>query len=342
MGSCGSGYPPARPIRHSAGVQSPTQRAFTLDDVTTAARTAFPDTTVASAVQLTGGSFGTVWRVDLADGRQTVLKVGPDPKAKLLRYEAGMLEGEADYLRLVETRATGVPGPRLLHLGDEWLFMTLVPGIPLCDQPEELDSSPARFATGAAVARMHAVTGDFFGYPGDRPRADNWPDGYAAILEAVLADAVDWAVELPVEPDVLRGLVIRHRAVLAAVTTPVLLHFDLWDGNVLTTVEDGAAHLAGLVDGERYFFGDPMIDFASPWLFRDILADPEHPFVRGYQSVRPLVVDDAVRIRYDFAQLYLYLLMVVEFPSRGKTPESQQSMWDLLYKIIREIVDRLS
>src|SRR5689334_23706219 len=91
---------------------------------------------------------------------------------------------------------------------------------------------------------LHGVTGEFFGYPGDRPRAGNWPDGYAAMLEALLADAVDWGVPLPVEPDALRGLVTRHRGVLAAVTTPVLLHFDLWDGNVLTTVEDGRAQLS--------------------------------------------------------------------------------------------------
>jgi fructosamine-3-kinase len=324
------------------GVQSPTQRAFSSDDAIAAARIAFPDTTVTAVEQLTGGSFGTVWRVDLADGRHTALKVGPDPKAKLLRYEAGMLESEAQYLSLVERYAPGVPGPRLLHLSDDWLFMTLVPGTPMSDLPEEVDTASARFATGACVAQLHGVTGEFFGYPGDRPRAGNWPDGYAAMLEALLADAVDWGVPLPVEPDALRGLVTRHRGVLAAVTTPVLLHFDLWDGNVLTTVEDGRAQLSGLIDGERYFYGDPMIDFASVWLFRDIFAEPDHPFVAGYRSVRPLRVDEGIRIRYDFAQLYLFLLMVVEFPSRGKTPESQQWMWDLLGKLIREIVDRLS
>jgi Ser/Thr protein kinase RdoA (MazF antagonist) len=323
-------------------VQSPTQRAFSGDDAIAAATIAFPDTTVTDVEQLTGGSFGTVFRVDLADGRRTALKVGPDPNARLLRYEAGMLVSEAQYLRLVERGAPEVPGPRLLYVSDDWLFMTLVPGTPMCDLPEEVDTAPARFATGASVARLHGVTGEFFGYPGERPRADNWPDAYAAMLRALLDDAVDWDVALPVEPEVLRGLVTKHSDVLATVTTPVLLHFDLWDGNVLTTVEDGRAQLTGLIDGERYLYGDPMIDFASPWLFRDMLAEDGHPFLAGYRSVRPLDIDAGVRIRYDFAQLYLYLLMVVEFPSRGKTPESQQWMWDLLTKLIREITDRLS
>jgi fructosamine-3-kinase len=162
------------------------------------------------------------------------------------------------------------------------------------------------------------------------------------MIQAILDDATDWAVELPVEPEVLWELVSRHRLLLATVTTPVLLHFDLWDGNVLTTVEDGAAHLSGLVDGERYLFGDPMIDFASPWLFRDILAEPGNPFVRGYQSVRPLPVDDNLRIRCDFAQLYLYLVMIVEYPSRGMTRATDPARWDLLHGLVRDIVSRLS
>ncbi|HWB36072.1 MAG TPA: aminoglycoside phosphotransferase family protein, partial [Rugosimonospora sp.] len=272
-------------------MRSPTQRAFSYADVVTAAKVAFGEP-VSHATELSGGSFGTVWRVDLADGRSTVLKVGPDPAAKLLRYEAGMLACEAQYLRLVEARAPGVPGPRLLHEGDDWLFMTLVPGTPLHGLPDTVDGAPARFEAGAAIARLHGVTGDFFGYPGDRPHADAWPAAFAGMLDALLADAVDWGVELPVEPEALRRLVSRHHDVLVGVTTPVLLHFDLWDGNVLTVpgapaaTGERTARLSGIVDGERYLWGDPMIDFASPWLLRDIFADPEHPFVRGYQSVR--------------------------------------------------------
>jgi Ser/Thr protein kinase RdoA (MazF antagonist) len=323
-------------------VPGPTQRSFTRDDVDAAARTAFPHTTVSAAEQLAGGSFGTVWRVDLADGRRTALKIGPRPGAKLLRYEAGMLAAEGEYLRLVERHAPGVPGPRLLYLADDWLFMSFVPGTPLSDLPDGVDGAPARYDTGAAVARLHGVTGDFHGYAGDRPRAGDWPTAYAGILGAALDDGADWGVPLPVPADVLRALPGRHAAALATVSTPVLLHFDLWDGNVLTTVADGTARLSGLIDGERYLWGDPMIDFASPWLLRDIFAEPDHPFVAGYRSVRPLAVDPAVRIRYDFARLYLYLLMLVEFPSRGKTPTSDPRMWQLLNDLIPQVVTDLS
>ena len=79
-------------------------------------------------------------------------------------------------------------------------------------------------------------------------------------------------------PAGIAASVERHRACLATVTRPALLHFDLWDGNVLGP--DGS--LTGLVDGERYLYGDPLLDLVSPALFRRIEDEPDHPFLRGY------------------------------------------------------------
>ena len=59
------------------------------------------------------------------------------------------------------------------------------------------------------------------------------------MVRAVLADAGRFAVMLP-RPmaDVLDWFNARA-AVLDEVITPVLVHFDLWDGNIL--VESGSA-----------------------------------------------------------------------------------------------------
>ncbi len=291
---------------------SPTQRRLTVKDVYAAAARAF-DTDMFAATELKGGSFGSVWRVDLADGRSTVLKVAPDPTAKLLTYEADMLAEEANYLRLAGPVA-GMPTADLLYADDEFLFMSLLPGVPLYQI--ENDTSAIRAEAGAAIAHLHGVTGDYFGYHGDRPHAATWPDAFSAMLGTLLDDAEAWGVRLPVPREEIEAAVDVHRALLAAVTTPSLLHFDLWDGNVLT---DGG-RLTGLVDGERYLWGDPLVDFVSPALFRDIFETPDHPFVRGYAEVRPLVIDQSVRIRVRLYRLYLYVLMIVEYPSRGMDP----------------------
>jgi fructosamine-3-kinase len=316
---------------------SPTQRQLTLDDVRTAARTGFgPDTEVSAAEQLSGGSFGSVWRVDLADGRRVVLKSAPESSAKLLIYEAGMLAEEANYLRLAAPVA-GAPTADLLFVNDEYLFMSFLPGVPLADLPDALDTADIRAQCGAAIARLHGVTGDRFGYHGARPHASNWPDAFAAMMEAIFEDAEVWDVQLPVPPAAVRSSLATNHALLAAITTPRLLHFDLWDGNVL--VDAGA--LSGLVDGERYLVGDPLLDFASPALFQDMLADPDHPFARGYAQVRPLKIDDGVRRRLWLYQLYLYLLMVVEYPSRGMRPEDDPARWELLAHLVRSRIELL-
>jgi fructosamine-3-kinase len=279
-----------------------------------------------------------VWRVDLGDGRRTVLKAGPTRDSRLLAYEAGMLAAEADYLRMVADRAPEVPTPRLLHESDEWLFMTMLPGIALPLLPPGTDTSTARFECGMAVARLHAVTGDRFGYPGPRPQAATWPAAFTAMVEALLDDAVAWRVPLPIEPARIRAAVAAHTDVLAAVTTPSLLHFDLWDGNVLATA---GGHLGGLVDGERYLFGDPLVDFVSPTMFRDIFEEPDHPYLLGYRSVRPFPVDPGVRRRAWLYQLYLYLLMTVEFPSRGMTMATHGARWVRQVDLLNDLLSKL-
>ncbi len=228
-----------------------------------------------------------------------------------------MVGEEANYLRLAAP-VEGVPTAELLHVDDEFVFMTHLPGEPLFTLSG--DTSGIRAESGAAIARLHSVTGDYFGYHGDRPHAANWPDAFAAMIAAALDDAVAWDVRLPVPAEKISAAVDAQRDVLATVTTPSLLHFDLWDGNVL--VENG--RLSGLVDGERYLWGDPLVDFVSPALFHDIFETPDHPFVRGYQQVRPLEIDEEVRIRVRLYRLYLYLLMIVEYPSRGMDPDEDR------------------
>jgi aminoglycoside phosphotransferase (APT) family kinase protein len=262
---------------------------------------------VTDAAELSGGTFAAVWRARLGDGRDVVVKVGPPSEARLLRYERGLIEAEAAYFRMVRDGAPGVPVPDVLHLGDNWIVTTLLPGQSLTDLS---DTAAVREQLGATIAGLHRITGPHFGYTGDRPAGPDWPTAYGAIIDALLADAADWDVPLPAGLDELAA---RHSANLATVTRPALLHFDLWDGNVLAA-ED---RLTGVVDGERFLWGDPLLDLVSPALFHRIEDEPEHPFLRGYTAATDLVLDDDARTRLALYRVHLYLLMLAEGPSRG-------------------------
>jgi hypothetical protein len=176
------------------------------------------------------------------------------------------------------------------------------------------------------MAKAHTVTGELFGYPGgNRPRGANWPDVFGEMVEDLLADAVDWDVILPIEPQRIRGFVRAGGDALARIRRPALVHFDLWDGNVLC--EDG--RLTGLVDGERYLYGDPLIDFVSPAISHPLTEIASHPFTAGYEPA--VEWDEAAMTRLALYRMHLFLLMVVEGPSRGMGPQlqAQRAGWML-------------
>lgn len=329
---------------------------------------------VVDSAVLTGGGFASVVRVTLSDGRDVVLKVGPAPGTALLEYEAGMIAAEVRYLRLAGPDV--LPGSPMAHLyaaggggpESEWMITGLIPGVSLASLVELGDvSGPAasvREQLGAAMARVHGVyspTGRFgyeghcgyegrVGYEGrpgcegDRPHGATWGEAFTAIIMSLLRDARVWDVKLPAPDEKILALVDAHRGELDGVTRASLLHFDLWDGNLLCSPADGDAGgdtdgdadrdtrgdadggadasglvLTGLVDGERYLFGDPLVDFVSPALFRRIEDEATypggHPFVRGYG--RSTAFTDGEVRRLTLYRMHLYLLMVIEMPSRG-------------------------
>jgi aminoglycoside phosphotransferase (APT) family kinase protein len=305
-------------------MRSPTQPELEAGDIAALVREALgARTAVDEARELTGGTFAGVWLVTLSDGQGIVVKVGPPPGARLLRYERGLIAAEASYFRLVRAAAPGVPVPEVLHEGDGWLVTTLLPGRTLADLagagPPSGDAA-VRAELGAAVAALHRVTGDRFGYSGDRPSAPTWPAAFAAMVGDLLDDAAAWDVPLPAGAPDIRDLIADRHAELASVTRPALLHFDLWDGNVLAAPDAaGRLRLSGIVDGERFLYGDPLLDLVSPALFRRIEDEPGHPFLRGYARAtgRDVPLDASARTRLALYRAHLYLVMLAEGPSRG-------------------------
>ncbi len=80
---------------------------------------------------------------------------------------------------------------------------------------------------------------------------------FGAMLDTILAEADQYRLTLPRPADVIQRRAARHEGVLDEVTTPVLVHFDLWDGNILLDLDGGALRIGGLIDAERAFLGRP-------------------------------------------------------------------------------------
>jgi len=335
------------------GELGPTQRHLELPQIARWVAQAFgPGVGVTASTALTGGGFATVHRVQLSDGREVVLKAGPEPGIGLLEYERGMVAAEVRYLRLAGPGVIeGSPLPRLLGSGGpgdesgdgEWMITELLPGVPLASLCTEL-ADPAvapgvRAAVGAAMARVHRVSSPtgVFGYDGGRAHGPSWSAAFTAIIAALLADAERWRVPLPVDGAEIMSLIASGQAELDRVRRAALVHFDLWDGNVLCRAgAGGGCELTGLVDGERHLFGDPLVDFVSPALFRRIEDEPDHPFLRGYG--RTAAFSGGELLRLAFYRMHLYLLMVVEMPSRGMYEDTHAQRHGELRRLLSDAV----
>ncbi|MFI2318015.1 phosphotransferase [Streptomyces sp. CB00072] len=303
---------------------------------------------IASRATLTGGTYNTVTRVTLTDGRDWVVKT-PPPHTAALRYERDLLVNEVAFYTAA-AQSGGAAAPRVVRSEPDpasptgaYLVMTARPGRPWHEvgTAGAGDEPRLRAELGEAVGRLHSVTGPAgFGYPAEPfgPLAATWRAAFTAMTEAVLADAETYRARLPYPVGHIRTVLADAAHVLDDVTRPALVHFDLWPGNLLVTGDPGARTIGGIIDGERMFWGDPVADFVSLALFADIERDGD--FLDGYARSTGGAVEftDSLRTRYALYRSYLYLIMLVETVPRAVGPEAAEETWE---SVAPHLVDAL-
>jgi thiamine kinase-like enzyme len=109
----------------------------------------------------------------------------------------------------------------------------------------------------------------------------------------------------------LRDVLDNHSACMNEVSEPSLIHWDLWDGNLL--IENG--QITGIIDFERALWGDPLIEYYFTNASLDNTA-----FKKGYGRYEQLSVMEQKRVLY--YRLYLNLIMYVECYYRGYSDEA--------------------
>ncbi len=209
-----------------------------------------------------GGDLSTVVRVRLADGREAVVKTGPDPRA------------EADMLRAIAS--AGVPAPRVLAVSDRVLVLEAL-------AQDGRGLSVAGWAElGAAVRRLHDATGPGWGWSRDyafgaveipNAPAPDWPAFWAErrLLPGVSALPADLAARA-------ERLVADLRNRLPRDPARSLLHGDLWSGNVLAS----GGRFSGLIDPACHH-GHAEVDLAMLHLF----GAPAPAFYDRYGALEP-------------------------------------------------------
>jgi aminoglycoside phosphotransferase (APT) family kinase protein len=268
--------------------------------------------------ELTEGTYNTVYRI----GRDLILKVSPDPDAPVLSHEHDLIHTEALFYQAARGKA---PVPEVIHIGDDYLLMTALPGTTMQGVPDD-ERAVLQRELGGIVSTLHEVTGSAFGYP-QKGLVATWSAAFLSMVDDVLADASRFVVQLPRPAEQLRQLVLTRLELLDEVRTPRLIHFDLWDGNIL--IEDG--RITGVIDGERAFWGDPVAEFASLTLFR---STPDPDLLAGYGEVD--LGETLVLYR-----VYLYLIMLIEGTPRGYDGPDREAMVRLILLHLNKDLDQL-
>jgi aminoglycoside phosphotransferase (APT) family kinase protein len=267
---------------------------------------------VAGCTELADGYFNTAYRLDLPDGRRCGLKVAPPASTRVLRYEHDLLRVEVDVIQLVRQR-TSLPAPAIWVydpsggiIANPFFIMEYLPGTPFDklrrDWPEA-DQAAIDRAVGGFCRELAAIEGPAFGLYAD-PRHLTWRAAFGQLVDDILADGRDQAVALPYGD--IRGRLAAHFDALDEVTTPRLVHWDLWDGNIF--VDPAARVVTGVVDFERALWGDPLMEVC----FRKM--QPGSACMQGYG--RDLLATLAQRRRRILYNLYLYLVIQVEHDYR--------------------------
>jgi aminoglycoside phosphotransferase (APT) family kinase protein len=269
--------------------------------------------------ELEHGWFNVTYQMRLRDSRRVVLKIAPPPAVEVMTYERGAMAVELAALRLI-TEYTDVPVPTV-DFADQsqelcdagYFFMPFIDADNLDLIRSELAAKELdayHEALGAANRELNSIRGPGFG-PLAGPGNASWRAVFTGVVEDVLRDGERRNVDLGWGYDVIREVVAEHAGSLDEVTEPAFVEWDLWDGNVM--IRSGA--IVSLLDHERAFFGDPLIEAGFAGTQLPALGDPA-AFMRGYGRSE---LTETEQVRRRLYCLHLILIMTIETVYRGYT-----------------------
>lgn len=318
-------------------MNSLTKRWLTHEELASIVTKAFGSISLLTYDELKEGFYSSAYALSLSDGRRAVLKVAPPDNVTRMRHEKDIMRVEVEVMRMLKQQ-TDLPFPaiylydRSLDIIDsDYFLMEHLNGQPyhkLKDQFTEEQQAAIEHQLGTLNRRINALKGPAFGsiiFP--EKQSTSWHSAFMMMAEDALQDCADAAVELPAPIETLRQYFVDGREAMAEVQTPSLVHWDLWNGNVFVDEQTGS--ISGLIDCERAFWGDPLMEY----YFRPFESSPA--FLQGY-GLHPQTTAERERmLRYD---LYLYLILHVEGVFRGyNNPEHQQRALENLQQFWSQI-----
>lgn len=315
-------------------MESKTKNPKTRSQITAMVAKAFGGVTLADAdaalCELKEGWFNAAYSVQLADGREVVLKIAPQQGADVLQYEQNIMATEVAAMRLVCQNAA-IPVPEIYFYDNDhdlcdsdYFFMQKIDG----DNLDHVMTSlpPATRATielqiGAIIREVNGFQGSYFGLDGNPSlQASTWKEAFMKLVDAVLEDGRRKQVVFDDGYDGLRAIVLKHAPALESIIHPCLVHWDAWYPNFFVRDEQ----VVGIIDFERAMWAEPLMEAQ----FRPLSYSGVSDSMRGYGKTSFSFEEQQRCYLYT---LYLALVMHVECFYRNYDTDS-------IYNLSRELL----
>lgn len=280
---------------------------------------AFPEKEMLSCKELTEGMCNTAYLVTFTDGSKSVVKIAGNNKEGLMSNEINLMRTEVEAMKIVEesglVRIAKVEFYDTTHevCDGDYFFMEALEGDShnsIREQLTEEEHQVIYKEVGEIVAKISTIQGKGFGFLGEERRFDTLFDYVYLMMKNVIDDAKRKNVAFPVSGEEILSQLKADRSIFDEVTKPVLVHWDIWEGNVF--VKD--KHVVGIIDWERAMWAEPFLEAG----FRLYSKRPE--FLMGYGQTE---FTNAELRRLSWYDAFLFLTMIIEGAYRIYADDSQ-------------------
>lgn len=247
------------------------QRPLTDQQLISVCQRAFGDSCKPSQWQLLmSGKFNTSYRIGFKERPDVVLRTAPPPDAVIFQHERSLLRREACVLKQLSGLSETIPENLFEDFSKEliardYVFQPCLPGELWETSKDKLSDSETEALWqqfGSIVKKIHRVSGQHFGSPLPENGFETWSGAMISWVTGMIEDMEHW--QIPCEDAIqFLHLVERNAYSLDEVTSPSLVHGDLWLKNIIIERNEMGAKITGVLDAERAFFGEP----AAEWIF---------------------------------------------------------------------------
>ncbi|MGM1049295.1 MAG: phosphotransferase family protein [Bacillota bacterium] len=290
---------------------------------------------------LKGGLFNTTYKLKLLSmQRELVLRVGPVNREYLLNFEQNLMAVECHVYDLFTKR--GIPCPVLLAsdfskstIDRDYMITEYINSKPLSDESIPSEAKDHLFEqAGKWTAEIHKISGPKFGRVSDILRNEGH-DNWGQFLISHITEICEKCLQFGVLDQKIMNRIIHVfeniKDIYKSVTTPKLVHADLWAGNVLVASENNGNlnELAAIIDADRAVFGDIDFEFASPWMIND-------SFLKGYgkynNDPEKQTKMNSYKLIYSFIDTYVWK---VQYQNENEHENSKRRTIEIL-KLLEE------